>query len=44
MVKTTPHVKIDKMLENNHREEIYNICYENFIKHMLNEILSYTKK
>ena len=44
MVKTTPHVKIYKMLENNHREKSYNICYENFINQMLNEILSYTKK
>lgn len=44
MVKTTPQVKIDKMIENNHREEICYICYENFIKHTFNEILSYAKK
>jgi len=44
MVKTRAQVKTDKMLENNHREETCDICYENFIKHSFNEILSYAKK
>ena len=44
MVKTRAQVKTDKMLENNHREKTCDICYENFIKHSFNEILSYAKK
>ena len=44
MIKTRAQVKIDKMTENNHREETCDICYENFIKHTFNEILSYAKK
>ena len=44
MVTTRAQVKTDKMLENNHREETCDICYENFIKHSFNEILSYAKK